>query len=179
MTEHGIAIPASDQTSPFGPLSMLSASDNCSSSCSSSNTSTIPSMAQTIPLPSPDDLEFSPYRHPDDNFLQGLPDFTGSQCDTPKQTTNCYNAMSPELHIAPELLNIGFCGAPWDQQQQDQEQNQFLSTPMLFDEGLPYFGLLTPDGHQPRHLDQHQNDIPIPTTSSNKAETGSYAILPQ
>ncbi|RYO59382.1 hypothetical protein AA0116_g7106 [Alternaria tenuissima] len=176
MTEHGITIPAVGQTSPFGPPSMLSASEDCSSS--SSNTSTIPSIAQTMPLPSPDDMDFSSYPRSDGDFMQGIPDFTGSQCGTPKQTTNCYYAMSPEFHIAPELLNIGFCGPPWEQQQ-DQEQHQSLSTPMLFDEGLPYFGLLTPDGHQPRHLDQHQNDIPIPTTSSSDVENGSYAIHPQ
>ncbi|KAG9186922.1 hypothetical protein G6011_10030 [Alternaria panax] len=180
MTEHGISVPASGQTSPFGQPGMMCASEDCSSSSSSSNTSTIPSMAQTIPLPSPEDMDFSSYRQSDDDFMQGMPDFTRSQCGTPKQTTNCYYPMSPEFHIAPELLNLGFCGAPWEQQH-DQEQHQALSTPMLFDENLPYFGLLTPDGHQPRHLDQHPNDIPIPTTitTTNDVESGSYTMHPQ
>ncbi|KAF1935310.1 hypothetical protein EJ02DRAFT_460493 [Clathrospora elynae] len=180
-TEHGITIPASGWMSPFAPPSMLSTSENCSSSSSSSNTST-PIMAQTIQMPSPDDMEFSPYQQSDDDFLQGLPDLTGSQCGTPKQTTNCYYPMSPEFHIAPELLNIGFCGAPWEQQQQQQEheQHQPTSTTMLLDGGLPYFGLLTPEDHQSlHHPDQHQEDTPIPTTSSNSIESCSYAIPPQ
>ncbi|KAH6861073.1 hypothetical protein BKA58DRAFT_443841 [Alternaria rosae] len=182
MTETGIAIPTSGEVSPFAPFSLASTSENCSSSSSSSdsNASSIPDMAQTTDLPSPDRMEFSPYRQSDDDFLQGLPDFIGSQCGTPKQTANCYYPMSPDFPIAPELLDMGFCGAPWEQQQREHEQHQSDPSTMLLAEGLPYFGLLTPDGHHPcYHPDQQYGNTPMPTTSSKNFDGCSYVIPSQ
>lgn len=128
-------------------------------------------------------MELSPYQKSDDDFLQGLLDVTGSQCVTPKQTTNCYYPMSPEFDIASELLNIELSGAPeqqQQQQQQDPERHQPTSTAMLLDEGLPYFGRIAPEDHQPRnHTDQHQEDTPISTTRSNNIESCSYVTPPR
>ena len=51
---------------------------------------------------------------------------------------------------------------------------------MLLDEGLPYFGRITPEDHQPRnHTDQHQEDTPISTTRSNNIESCSYVTPPR
>lgn len=70
---------------------------------------------------------------------------------------------------------MGFCGTPWEQHQQAQ-----TSAAMLLDEGLPYFGLLTPEDQQPHHHpDQHNEEPPIPTTSCNNMESCSYDISPQ
>ncbi|RMZ67963.1 o-methyltransferase b [Pyrenophora seminiperda CCB06] len=129
-------------------------------------------------MPSPDDMDLSSYQHSDDNFLQGLPDFTGSQCGTPKQTTDGYYPSSSEFHIAAGLLDLGFCGTPWEQQQQQREHEQHLTpSNMALDEGLPYFGLLTPEDHQSRHhRNQHQEDIPLSTTNSSNSESFRYGI---
>jgi hypothetical protein len=179
MTETGIAIPTSDQMSPFAPSGILTASENCSSSSSSSSSdssaSTLPGMPQTIEIPSPDRMEFSPFRHSDDDFLQGLPDFIGSQCGTPKQNTNGYYPMSPDFHLAPELLDMGFCGAPWEQPLPEQNQLHSDHASMLLAEGLPYFGLLTPNGHQPCYNpDQQHEETSIPITNSKTFDSCSY-----
>jgi hypothetical protein len=132
-------------------------------------------MATTVQIPSPENMDFSPYQQPDDDFLQGLPDFAGSQ--SPQQTSNCYCPMSPEFQIAPELLHMGFLGTPWEQQ---HEYGQCHSNPstMLLDESLPYFGLLDSDGNQPYyHPDQRQEDTPIPMTSS-KSIDGCNVVTP-
>jgi hypothetical protein len=182
MTEHGITNLPSGWVSPFALPSILPISENCSSSSSSSNTPTIPSMAKAIQLPSPENLEFSSYRQSDDEFLRGVTGLDGSQYGTPKQTTNGYYPMSPEFHIAPELLSMSFCGAPWEQQrqQQEHEQHQPASSSMLLGEGMSYFGLLTPGGQQLVHdLDQHQEGMPTPDTCSNNIESYSYPASPQ
>ncbi|RAQ99773.1 o-methyltransferase b protein [Stemphylium lycopersici] len=183
ITEHSITIPASGWMSPFAPPNMLAASDNCpnSSSSSASNTSTISGMGQSIQVLNPDDMEFTPYHQSDDDFLQNLPDLTASQCGTPKQTASCYYPISPDFHIAPELLNINFCGALWDQQRyQEYGQRGHTSTTMHLDKELPYFGLLTPDEQQSiHHPDQHQEDTSISTSSGDNIENCSYFINPK
>jgi hypothetical protein len=171
-TEYGISTSTSDWIPAFAPPSILSACEHYSRSSSSSNTSTVPSLTQSTQIPNQDDLEFCVYQQSVGDFMQGLLDITSSQCGTPKQT------MSPEFYIAPELLNMDFCGESWEQkyqQQQENEQRKSTSTTISIDERLPYFGLLTPEDHQPlHHPDQHQEDRPILHTISDNIESGNY-----
>jgi hypothetical protein len=175
--EYGISTSTSDWIPPFAPLSMPPACEHYSRSSSSSNTSTVASLTQSTQIPNQDDLELCVYQQSVGDFMQGLLDITSSQCGTPKQT------MSPEFYIAPELLNMDFGGEPWEQQHQQQQENEHhesTSTTMSIDEGLPYFGLLTPEDHQPlHHLDQHQEDRQIPHTTADHIESCNYTITTQ
>lgn len=160
--ESDVTISASFWMAPVAPHSMMS------------NTSTIPSMTPTIQGPGSDNVDFSPSQLLDDGFLHGLPDLTSSHYDTSKEIGNCHFSMSPEFHIGPEPLDVDFCEATWEQQQQQQLH---VSTPILLDEGLPYCELLTPDDHEARHhSDQQHEEPPIPTTSSSSIESCSYNI---
>lgn len=162
-TESDITTSASFWMAPVAPHSMMS------------NTSAILSMTPTIQGPGSDNAGFSPSQLLDDSFLHGLPDLTSSHYNTSKEMGNCHFSMSPEFHIGPEPLDTGFCGATWEQQQ--QRQQLYISTPILLDEGLPYYELLTPDNHEPRHHPDQQLEEPlIPATSSSSIESCSYEI---
>ncbi|EUC41440.1 hypothetical protein COCMIDRAFT_8836 [Bipolaris oryzae ATCC 44560] len=142
-----------------------------------SNTSAILSMTPTIQGPGSDNVDFSPSQLLDDDFLHGLPDLTSSHYNTLKEMGNCHLSMSPEFRIGPEPLDVGFCGATWEQQQQQQIH---ISTPILLDEGLPYCELLTLDDHESRHHPDQQHEEPlIPSTGSSSIESCSHYISPQ
>lgn len=177
MTEHSVLVPALGWMSPFDPHNMLPTSDTSSSV--STNTSAISGMAHTIQMPSPEDMNFSPYQQSHNDYLQGLLDLTSSQCSTPPQTNNCYYPISPEFHIAPELLDVSFCEAERGQHQ-EHEQNQPTSTTMLLGEGPSFLGIRTPEELQQSHFpDQQQEDGPIQTTCSKDVSSHSYAIPAQ
>jgi len=169
-----ILISASSWISPFAPSDMLSASEDCYNSSSSSNAATVRTVQPEFCMLNPEDMDFSQYQHRENDFLQIQEDFTDSQEHTPKETTGCYYPISPEFRVAPELLDLSFCEAgPGYQQRQESEYNHFNSTTILLDAQLPYFDLLT---SEEQHTDQKQGNTTIQTTNCSTIESCTFTI---